>query len=153
MISITRTSAAGWSPCLGPVYGTILTLAANTGDVGQATPLLTAYSIGLGIPFLICALALDSAQGILHKFRRHMQRIKLFTGAFLVLIGVLVASGQLQRLNQALSAQFTDFSTRVEKCTLGWAEGDIYFDQVGGCLSGQVDADVLIKQNLESLQQ
>lgn len=53
--------SAGWTPCIGPVYGAVLTLAANGGDVGQAGILLTAYSLGLGIPFLITAFMLDSA--------------------------------------------------------------------------------------------
>lgn len=141
--------AAGWTPCIGPVYGAILTMSANTGNVSQALPLLTAYSLGLGIPFLLCALALDSAQGILRRLRRHMKTIKMVSGAMLVFIGVLVASGRLQELSLTLSVQFADTSVRVEECVVGWAEGGVYFNQLGSCLNGEVKAEELKAQNLE----
>src|SRR5690606_20826953 len=64
--------AAGWTPCVGPVYGAVLTMAANGGDVGQAGVLLGAYSLGLGLPFLLAAMLLDSAQGVLRRIQRHM---------------------------------------------------------------------------------
>ena len=54
--------SAGWTPCIGPVYGAVLTLAANGGDVGQAGGLLAAYSLGLGLPFMLTAILLDGAQ-------------------------------------------------------------------------------------------
>ena len=116
--------AAGWTPCIGPVYGAILTLAANGGDVGQAGGLLAAYSLGLGIPFLITALALDSAQGILRRLQSHMHTIELVSGAFLVLIGVAVASGQLQSLSQQFSTgQFAEFAISVEENVIGAING------------------------------
>jgi cytochrome c-type biogenesis protein len=135
--------SAGWTPCIGPVYGTILTVAAQTGDAGYAFPLLTAYSLGLGIPFLLCALMLDGAQVGLRKVMRHMRTIKLATGAFLVFVGVMVMSGSLQDFSRTMSGQFADFSVRVEECVVGWAQGDVYFGQLGGCLSGETDAETL----------
>jgi cytochrome c-type biogenesis protein len=110
--------SAGWTPCIGPVYGAVLTMAANGGDVGQAGSLLTAYSLGLGIPFILTALALDSAQTILRKVQRHMHKIELASGAFLVLIGLLVASGQLQALSQQFAGQFAEFSITVEQAAI-----------------------------------
>jgi cytochrome c biogenesis protein CcdA/peroxiredoxin len=107
--------AAGWTPCIGPVYGTILTVAAQTGNVNQAVPLLTTYSLGLGVPFLLMTLLLDSAQGVLRRLQRRMHTIELVSGAFLVLIGVLVASNQLQLLSQSLSTQFADVSYNLEE--------------------------------------
>jgi cytochrome c-type biogenesis protein len=139
--------SAGWTPCIGPVYGTILTVAAQTGDVGYALPLLTSYSLGLGIPFLLCALLLDGAQVGLRRLMRHMRLIKLVSGFFLVCIGVMVATGTLQEFSRGLQAQFTDLSVRVEECVVGWAQGDVYFNQVGGCLSGETDADTLKELN------
>jgi cytochrome c biogenesis protein CcdA/peroxiredoxin len=106
--------SAGWTPCIGPVYGAVLTLAANTGDVARAGPLLLSYVLGLGVPFLATALLLDSAQGLLRKLQRHMRKIELVSGAFLILIGYLVASNTLQNLSQSLAGQFTEFSTNVE---------------------------------------
>ncbi len=112
--------SAGWTPCIGPVYGAVLTLAANGGDVGQAGILLTAYSLGLGIPFLITALMLDSAQGMLRRLQKQMHTIELVSGAFLVLVGVFIASGQLQSLSQQFAGQFAEFSYNVEESVVNF---------------------------------
>ena len=95
--------SAGWTPCIGPVYGAVLTLAANGGDVGQAGTLLASYSLGLGVPFMLTALLLDGAQGLLRRLQRYLRSIQLFSGAFLILIGLLVASGTLQSLSATFS--------------------------------------------------
>lgn len=116
--------SAGWTPCIGPVYGAVLTLAANTGDVGRAGPLLAAYSLGLGIPFLLTALLLDSAQGLLRRLQRHMRKIELVSGGLLIFIGVLVATGTLQNLSQYLSNQFAEVSIQVEQSVLDAITGD-----------------------------
>ena len=110
--------SAGWTPCIGPIYGTVLTLAANGGDVGQAGVLLAMYSLGLGVPFLLTALLLDSAQTVLRRLQRHMRAIELTSGAFLVVIGVLVASSQLQNLSQQFAGQFAEFSIEIEEQAL-----------------------------------
>lgn len=115
--------SAGWTPCIGPVYGAVLTLAANTGDVGRAGPMLAVYSLGLGVPFVLTALLLDSAQGTLRRLQKQMHRIELVSGAFLVLVGVLVASGQLQSLSQSLAGQFTEFSIQLEEQVIGSLTG------------------------------
>lgn len=130
--------SAGWTPCIGPLLGAILTLAANTGDVGQAGVLLTAYSMGLGIPFLATAFMLDSAQGLLRRAQRYMRSIELFSGGLLVFIGVLVASGQLTLLTQNLNTQYADFSYRLEECGIGFFEGELRFEQIGACLNGSL---------------
>lgn len=107
--------SAGWTPCIGPVYGAVLTMAASGGDIAQAGVLLAAYSLGLGIPFMITALALDSVQTGIRRLSRHMRTIELVAGGFLVLIGILVASGRLQSLSQQFSAgQFAEFTTQME---------------------------------------
>lgn len=132
--------SAGWTPCIGPVYGTVLTLAANGGDVGQAGGLLAAYSLGLGIPFLLTALLLDSAQGALRSLSRHMRAIKLVSGAFLVIIGVAVASGQLAALTQGLATgALADTSVRLEECTLRVANGEFGVDQIDDCMNGTLE--------------
>ena len=133
--------SAGWSPCIGPLLGTILTVAATsgatTGDIAQGMLLLTAYSIGLGIPFVITALLLNSAQGVLRRLQRQMNKIKLFSGSLLIAIGVLVASGQLQSLSQTFSqGEFADFTLRVEECGVGFFEGGLHLSHVGSCLNG-----------------
>lgn len=116
--------SAGWTPCIGPVYGAVLTLAANTGDVGRAGTLLAAYSFGLGVPFLLTALLLDGAQGVLRRLQRHMHKIELVSGAFLILIGFLVATGSLQNLSQSLAGQFADVSISIEENVIGALTGE-----------------------------
>ena len=116
--------SAGWTPCIGPVYGTVLTMAANGGDIREAGILLTAYSLGLGIPFLFTALMLDSMQTLLCRLQRHMRKIQLVSGAFLILIGITVASGQLQNLSQQFAGQFAEFSIELEQSVIGLVTGD-----------------------------
>ncbi len=130
--------AAGWTPCIGPVYGSVLNLAASTGDVGQAMPLLLAYSLGLGIPFILTALLLDQAQGLLRRLQKHMHTVERVMGALLLFIGLLVATGRLQDISVNLTNQFTEVSTRIENCGVGFFQGDIALHQVGPCLNRQI---------------
>lgn len=135
--------SAGWTPCIGPLLGTILTVAAasgaTSGDIAQGMLLLAAYSIGLGIPFVITALLMNGAQGILRRLQRHMHKIELLSGSLLILIGLLVASGQLQSLSQTFSqGEFADFTFRVEECGVGFFEGELEISHLGACLSGSL---------------
>lgn len=129
--------AAGWTPCIGPTYGAILTVAANGGDPGQAGILLTAYSLGLGVPFLVAALLFDSTQSLLRRIQRHVGKIERLTGVLLVVVGIMLASGQLQRISATFASQFTAFSTNVEDCVIGWAEGEHAFGDIAGCLNDE----------------
>lgn len=133
--------SAGWTPCIGPLLGTILTVAATagatSGDIAQGMLLLAAYSVGLGIPFLITAMLMDGARGVLRRLQRHMRKIELFSGCLMILIGLLVASGRLQSLSQTFSrGEFADFTFRVEECGLGVFEGDLHLNHLGDCLAG-----------------
>lgn len=127
--------SAGWTPCIGPIYGSILTMAALGQDVGTAGILLLAYSLGLGIPFLITAFVLDGAQGFLRSMQRHLHKIELVSGAFLVLIGVLVASGRLQSLSQNFATQFADFSYNLEECVVKLNRGEIALGDFVSCVN------------------
>ena len=147
--------SAGWSPCIGPLLGTILTVAAtsgaSTGQIAHGMLLLTAYSIGLGIPFIITAMLLNSARGILRRLQRQMSKIKLISGSMLVFIGILVASGQLQSLSQTFSrGEFADFTYRVEECGVGFFEGKLQLKHVGACLDGRL-APVAINQSASGI--
>ncbi len=115
--------SAGWTPCIGPVYGAVLTMAASGGDVSQAGLLLGMYSLGLGIPFLLTALLLDGAQTWLRRLQRHMRRIELASGVFLVIIGFTVAAGQLQRLSEQFAGDFAEFSVSVEERVIDFVTG------------------------------
>jgi cytochrome c-type biogenesis protein len=82
--------SAGWTPCVGPTLGAILTLGFKEETVGQGAWLLIGYSLGMGIPFLLTGLAVDRATAVLRKLRGAMPVIKAVTGGLLVLIGILL---------------------------------------------------------------
>ncbi|MDX2078333.1 MAG: cytochrome c biogenesis protein CcdA [bacterium] len=128
--------AAGWSPCIGPTLGAAMTLAAQQ-DVTTAIILITAYCLGLGIPFLVTALMLDSAQGILRRLNKHMNKIKVVSGVILVAIGILVASGQLAQLSARLSGNLGGFSYTVDECLYAIQQNEIGGDQFNRCMSGE----------------
>ncbi len=87
--------AFGWTPCIGPVLATVLTLAANEASVGAGVRLLFVYSLGLGIPFILAAVAVGPFLGFLKRFRRHLGRVEMAMGVLLVLTGVLMLTGGL----------------------------------------------------------
>lgn len=92
--------AAGWTPCIGPTLGAILMLGYNAATVNQGVLLLSAYSLGLGIPFLLFALALDRTTGLLRSLRRHMRAVQVMNGALLLLIGFALLTNQLALIAQ-----------------------------------------------------
>ncbi|HEX5387907.1 MAG TPA: cytochrome c biogenesis protein CcdA [Gemmatimonadales bacterium] len=91
--------AAGWTPCIGPVLGAILGLAATQHDVRQGLVLLAVYSAGLAVPFLIAAVAVDSFLSWFQRFRRFLPWVMRTSGALLVFVGALMVSGQFTRLS------------------------------------------------------
>lgn len=128
--------SAGWTPCIGPIYGGILTLAATTGNVGLASAQLLSYSLGLGVPFLLAAIMLDGAQSFLRRLQRHMRTIKLVSGVLLLIIGIAVASGRLQELSRDYAQQFADFSYNLEHCALAVVQGELALGDFGTCMNG-----------------
>src|SRR5689334_20381827 len=88
--------AFGWTPCIGPVLGPILTLAGGRETVGEGALLLFAYSIGLGLPFLIAAVFSGAFMRFLQKFRVHLGRVEKVIGGLLVIAGVLFLTGGIQ---------------------------------------------------------
>jgi cytochrome c-type biogenesis protein len=95
---------AGWSPCVGPTLGAILTLALSEATVEQGALLLLVYSMGLGIPFLFIALGVDRASGLLRRARRLMRVVTIVSGLFLIVLGVLLFTNRLGWLGQWLPA-------------------------------------------------
>ncbi len=89
---------AGWSPCIGPILGAILTMAANESSLGQGMTLLLAYSMGLAVPFIVAALAVDRFMGFFAKVRRHMVWVNRTAGALLVFVGVLMVTNRFTML-------------------------------------------------------
>jgi cytochrome c-type biogenesis protein len=98
--------AAGWTPCIGPVLGAILGLAATSNDLARGALLLAAYSAGLAVPFLLAALALESFLGWFQRFRVYLPWVMRVSGALLILVGVLMVTGEFTRLAGWLQ-QFT----------------------------------------------
>lgn len=90
--------ALGWTPCVGPVLATMLTWAASASNVWQGILMLTFYSIGFGIPFLLTGLAFEAATGLLRRLNRYMRVISVVSGLFLMAIGVLMLLDRLTRL-------------------------------------------------------
>jgi cytochrome c-type biogenesis protein len=90
--------AAGWTPCIGPVLGGILGLAATSSDVSRGMVLLAVYSTGLGLPFLIAAVAVESFLGWFQRFRRFLPWAMRISGALLVFVGILLVTGEFTRL-------------------------------------------------------
>jgi cytochrome c-type biogenesis protein len=85
--------AAGWTPCVGPILGTILTLAATTPSV--AFNLLLVYSLGLGIPFVLMGLFFSRANRVIKSMSKHLKYYNLILGGFIILLGILVFTNQL----------------------------------------------------------
>jgi cytochrome c-type biogenesis protein len=85
--------AFGWTPCIGPVLGTILAIAGSEGSVGQGAGLLAIYSLGLGIPFIVAALAVEPFAAFLARFRTHLGTVEKVMGGLLVVAGIAFFSG------------------------------------------------------------
>ncbi|HLQ24983.1 MAG TPA: cytochrome c biogenesis protein CcdA [Acidiferrobacterales bacterium] len=91
--------AFGWTPCIGPILGGILTVSASTADVGAGITLLAVYSLGLGLPFLLTALFIERFLEHAKTLRRWSRPIHIGTGAILVLMGALMMTGYLSTLS------------------------------------------------------
>jgi cytochrome c-type biogenesis protein len=101
--------AAGWTPCIGPVLGGILSLAATSVDVQRGMLLLAVYSAGLGLPFLLAALAIESFLGWFQRFRPLLPWVMRISGGLLVLVGFLLVTGEFTRLAGWLQGLTPDF--------------------------------------------
>jgi len=91
--------AFGWTPCLGPILGVILGLAAAKNSVAEGATLLAIYSAGLGIPFILAALFVQPFMNFLSRFKAHLGVVEKAMGAILILTGVLFISGGMQTMS------------------------------------------------------
>jgi cytochrome c-type biogenesis protein len=99
--------SAGWSPCVGPVLGAILTLALNDGSIAQGIVLLSAYSLGLAIPFLIAALGIGWVTTILRRYGKTMRYVEIGMGIVLIIVGTMLFLGTFEQI--ARFGFFIDF--------------------------------------------
>ena len=98
------TFGAGWSPCVGPILGAILTMAAGQGSIERASSLLVAYSLGMGLPFITMALVYGSSPGIMKAINRRLVAITSLSGGVMVALGVLMVLGLYQQFFARLVA-------------------------------------------------
>ena len=103
--------AFGWTPCIGPVLATILTIAASEQDVARGAGLLAIYSLGLGIPFLLAAAGVGTFLGFLRKFKRHLGTVERVMGGLLVLTGIMFLTGSMQTMAYWFLEQFPWLAT------------------------------------------
>jgi cytochrome c-type biogenesis protein len=98
--------AAGWTPCIGPVLGSILVIAAS-GSTARAVLLLVSYSAGLGVPFLLVGLGVTRFMGAFDWVKRRYTAIAIISGSLMVVVGVLLFTGEFTRIVAPLAERFT----------------------------------------------
>jgi cytochrome c-type biogenesis protein len=91
--------AFGWTPCIGPILAAILAIASTEETVWRGAQLLAAYSLGLGVPFLGAALAMEPFLGFISRFKRHFAKVEKIVGALLVLTGIAFLTGGVQSVS------------------------------------------------------
>ncbi len=101
--------SAGWSPCVGPVLGAILTVVLNGGSVTLGAVLLSAYSLGLGVPFLLAALGVEWVAKILRNYSKTMRYVEIAMGVILVVVGVALFTGVFELIAQRAQFFWVDF--------------------------------------------
>lgn len=106
--------AFGWTPCIGPILSAVLTLAAGEASLGSGVRLLAVYSLGLGIPFVLAAVAIRPFLAFMQKFKRHLGTLEKVMGLLLVITGVLFLTGSITWLGQWLIETFP-FLANVEE--------------------------------------
>ncbi len=95
--------AFGWTPCIGPILAAILALAAEQDSVMKGVVLLSIYSAGLAVPFLLTSLGIDRFLGFYTRFRRHLHTVEVISGVLLIAVGVLIFMNNLKILSGYLS--------------------------------------------------
>ncbi len=102
--------AFGWTPCVGPILAGILFLAGAEATMARGAGLLAAYSLGIGLPFIVAAIFSTAFMGWAQRMRRHMRKVEIVAGSLLVVMGVLFVSGQVATISYWLINTFPAFS-------------------------------------------
>lgn len=98
--------AFGWTPCVGPILATVLTMAASEASVNTGVTMLLAYSLGLGVPFILAAIAIRPFLSFMARFRRHMGTVEKVMGGLLVVTGILILTGSINEIGQWILETF-----------------------------------------------
>jgi len=101
--------AAGWTPCIGPILGAVLTYTASAADFQRGFWLLIAYSVGLAVPFVLAALMMDRFMGVFQRYRAALAWMSRIAGALLIGIGILMLTDTMRLLSQWLQAYTPEF--------------------------------------------
>lgn len=117
--------AFGWTPCVGPVLSAVLTVAANDASLSRGVVLLTFYSLGLGIPFLLAAAMAGRFMGLLGRFRQHLGRVEKVMGVFLIITGVMFLTGSINWFGQWMLDTFPALAAFEEWVTPKSLRGQI----------------------------
>ncbi len=101
--------AAGWTPCIGPILGSVLTYTASSADLGRGLVLLFAYSMGLAVPFLLAALMIDRFMGLFQRYRGGLLWMSRISGVLLIIVGILMLTGSMTMLSAWLQQWTPEF--------------------------------------------
>ena len=102
--------AFGWTPCIGPQLGAILSIAATEANLARGTALLGVYALGLGLPFLLAALFIERAMGVMGRLKRHMKVIERAMGVLLIIVGMALVTGAFSAFSFWLLDTFPSLS-------------------------------------------
>jgi len=100
---------AGWTPCIGPILGAVLIYTSTSADLNRGLALLLFYSLGLALPFLLAAVAVNRFISLFRKFSRHMVWITRVSGALLIVVGLLMVTNEFERLSAYLQGFTPEF--------------------------------------------
>ena len=100
--------AFGWTPCIGPILASVLTLAASEASLGRGVQLLFVYSLGLGIPFILAAVAIRPFLSFMQRFKRHLGTMEKVMGLLLIITGVMFLTGTMTWVGQFMIETFSD---------------------------------------------
>ena len=98
--------AFGWTPCIGPILGTILSLAAQEESFARSGVLMAIYAIGLGLPFVLAAIFISKAMKLMNKFKRHLRKVEVIMGILLIIVGLLLVTGSFSDMSYWLLEKF-----------------------------------------------
>src|SRR5215212_7548597 len=107
--------AAGWTPCIGPILGGIIGLAATSGNWKTGLFLSCFYAAGLAVPFLLTGLGINQFLGFYSKFRKHLHKVEIVSGVMLIAIGLLIATNKVAVLNQWLASWLPNTESLASK--------------------------------------
>ena len=121
--------AFGWTPCIGPILASVLTLAASEASLGRGVQLLFVYSLGLGIPFVLAAVAIRPFLSFMQKFKSHLSTMEKVMGVLLIITGFMFLTGTMTWVGQFMIETFPTLARIEELLTPDSLQADIMRQQ------------------------